>query len=69
MALRIGCDLDGVLADMESALIREAEKVFGERLKRQHKGSGRAGPLSMLDLAPAEMSDDAPLQHDLIISL
>ena len=65
MALRIGFDLDGVLADMESGLIREAEKVFGERLKRRRKGSGRAVPLSMLDLAPDEMSEDTPLRHDL----
>ncbi len=65
MALRIGFDLDGVLADMESALIREAEKIFGDRLKHRRKQSGHEAPLSMLDLAPAEMSDDAPLRHDL----
>jgi hypothetical protein len=29
MALRIACDLDGTLADMESALQREAERLFG----------------------------------------
>ncbi len=65
MALRIGFDLDGVLADMESGLIREAENVFGERLKRRHTGSDRAASLSMLDLAPDEISDDAPLRRDL----
>jgi hypothetical protein len=31
MALRIGFDLDGVLADMQSALLREAEVLFGPR--------------------------------------
>ena len=31
MALRIGFDLDGVFADMESALVRQAEILFGER--------------------------------------
>ena len=29
MALRIGCDLDGVLADMDGELIRQAEALFG----------------------------------------
>ena len=29
MSLRIACDLDGTLADMESALQREAERIFG----------------------------------------
>ena len=29
MALLIACDLDGTLADMESALQRETERVFG----------------------------------------
>ena len=30
MSLRIACDLDGTLADMDSALQAEAEKLFGE---------------------------------------
>jgi len=30
VSLRIGCDLDGVLADMESELIRHARELFGE---------------------------------------
>jgi hypothetical protein len=30
MPLRLGCDLDGVLADMESELIRHAKALFGE---------------------------------------
>jgi hypothetical protein len=32
MALRIACDLDGTLADMESALQREAERLFGSNV-------------------------------------
>src|ERR1700682_1784328 len=35
MALRIGCDLDGVLADMEAELVRQAEALFGEVLRRR----------------------------------
>ena len=30
MSLRIACDLDGTLADMDAALRREAERIFGE---------------------------------------
>lgn len=34
MPLRIAFDLDGVLADMESALVRQAESLFGEAVTR-----------------------------------
>jgi deoxypyrimidine-specific 5' nucleotidase type C protein (NT5C) len=63
MGLRVGFDLDGVLADMESALIREAEKLFGSSLKRQK--TPRGTPSSMSDLVPEEVSDNAPLRHEL----
>jgi len=35
MALRIAFDLDGVLADMESELVRHAEMLFGEPMTRR----------------------------------
>ena len=35
MALRIAFDLDGVLADMESELVRQAEILFGETMTRR----------------------------------
>jgi hypothetical protein len=35
MPLRIGFDLDGVLADMESELVRQAEMLFGEVMTRR----------------------------------
>ena len=35
MALRIGFDLDGVLADMESELVRQSEILFGEPMTRR----------------------------------
>jgi deoxypyrimidine-specific 5' nucleotidase type C protein (NT5C) len=34
MSLRIGFDLDGVLADMEGELVRQAEILFGEPITR-----------------------------------
>jgi hypothetical protein len=33
--LRIGFDLDGVFADMDAALVREAQAVFGEAMARR----------------------------------
>jgi len=35
MALRLAFDLDGVLADMESELVRQAEILFGETMTRR----------------------------------
>lgn len=35
MALRIGFDLDGVFADMESELVRQSEVLFGEPMTRR----------------------------------
>ena len=35
MPLRIGFDLDGVLADMESELVRQSETLFGEPMTRR----------------------------------
>lgn len=62
MPLRIGCDLDGVLADMEAALVREADTLFGTGLRHQPAASAAR---SMTDLVPAEVTDDAPLRHEL----
>jgi hypothetical protein len=35
MPLRIAFDLDGVLADMEAELVRQAESIFGEAMTRR----------------------------------
>jgi hypothetical protein len=68
MALRIGCDLDGVLADMEGALVREAEKLFGAKPPR-HPGRRQSyDDASMADIVPSEVADNAPLQHELQLS-
>jgi hypothetical protein len=39
LPLRIAFDLDGVLADMDSALVQQAETLFGEQLARRRRGS------------------------------
>ena len=57
MALRIGFDLDGVLANMEEAIVREAVTLFGSTLPRSPHEKQSA---SMTDLVPEEVTDDAP---------
>ena len=45
MALRIAFDLDGVLADMESELVRQAEALFGEAMTRRlAQGAANGAP-------------------------
>ena len=47
MSLRIACDLDGTLADMESALEAEAERLFGPGVDLRGSLRGRpVGPTS-----------------------
>ena len=65
MALRIGFDLDGVLADMEAALVREAEKLFGPRLNSREPQPSEGALASMSDLVPDDVSDDGPLRQEL----
>jgi hypothetical protein len=54
LALRIAFDLDGVFADMDAALAREAEALFGAAFAR------RAAPDADPDGAEAGMSTDGP---------
>jgi hypothetical protein len=44
MPFRIGCDLDGVLADMDAGLLREAEALFGKGVARRLEESDDAPP-------------------------
>jgi hypothetical protein len=44
MPLRIAFDLDGVLADMESELVRQSETLFGEVVTRRPRDGADAGP-------------------------
>ena len=62
MSLRIAFDLDGVLADMEGELVRQAETLFGEGVKKvpprpQERGSEGPEPDAGKEEASAE---DAP---------
>jgi len=44
LPLRIGFDLDGVLADMETELVRQAEVLFGESMTRVLEQRADGGP-------------------------
>jgi hypothetical protein len=46
VALRLGFDLDGVLADMEAELVRQSERLFGEPMTRllQERAKGQEPP-------------------------
>jgi hypothetical protein len=56
--LRIAFDLDGVLADMESELIRHAEVLFGEAMTRHLQD--RASETAPADNIPAAGGEDPP---------
>jgi hypothetical protein len=65
MGLRIGCDLDGTLADMDAALRREAEALFGPGVALHPRGGNvemppvddqSSGDAAVLDgAAPADV--------------
>jgi hypothetical protein len=57
MSLRIACDLDGTLADMESALELEAERLFGPGVDVRGSLRGRPeGPASVESPDPTASS-------------
>jgi hypothetical protein len=66
MALRIGFDLDGVLADMESELVRQSEILFGEPMTRRleecaaEAGEATPAPAGAAPMPAAGSSDAAP---------
>ena len=62
MPLRIAFDLDGVLADMEGELVRQAELLFGESMTRRLQTPPAAASPSHAApaAAPAEAPSDAP---------
>jgi len=60
VSLRIGFDLDGVLADMEAELVRQAEILFGESMTRVLEKRADGGP-STPDPAEAGQKGDPAL--------
>jgi hypothetical protein len=62
MPLRIGFDLDGVLADMETELVHQAELLFGESMTRvlERRSTGD-GPDTVSSEAAGDAAPDAPV--------
>ena len=63
MALRIGFDLDGVLADMESELLRQSKILFGEPMTRrlqERAADPGDGPAAEPVADPPESSETTP---------
>jgi hypothetical protein len=63
MPLRIGFDLDGVLADMESELVRQSEILFGEPMTRrlqQRAAEAGSRPPTGDEAPPATGSEPVP---------
>lgn len=62
MPLRIGFDLDGVLADMDAALVREAETVFGKAMAHRIARGSSSAPETPADVESPEggEAEDTP---------
>jgi hypothetical protein len=61
MALRIGFDIDGVLADMESELVRQSVALFGEPMTRrlQERAAEAGDTAAVAEAAAGPGSPDA----------
>lgn len=60
MSLRIAFDLDGVLADMDAALVREAVGLFGETdMRKARRARGRESDIPITD-APTVQGTPTP---------
>jgi hypothetical protein len=60
LSLRIAFDLDGVLADMETELIRQAELLFGEEMTQAPQASAPSGQLAAGAATAADTEVAAP---------
>ena len=65
MPLRIGFDLDGVLADMEGELVRQAEAIFGKAVTRRLQANrveivDTASPATAGEAETAEAANERP---------
>ena len=69
MALRIGCDLDGVLADMEGELTRQAEMLFGEAVaRRQESAAAPPTHAESADASAVAPQDNVPQLSKLLLT-
>lgn len=63
MALRIAFDLDGVLADMETELVRQSEILFGEPMTRRLQERAIETGDAAVDAKTAAAAPDAPADY------
>jgi hypothetical protein len=69
MALRVAFDLDGTIADMEGALQREAEKLFGPSVQLRPTGSEHLeAPASVEDVADDTTKVLVPTEKKQVLS-
>ena len=69
MALRVAFDLDGTIADMEGALQREAEKLFGPNVQLRPTGSEHLeAPASVEDVADDTTKVLVPAEKKQVLS-
>ena len=69
MPLRIGFDLDGVLADMDGELLSQARQLFGDRVLLKSPKAQRPAPDAQAPAAvAADESDDAQDDRDISAS-
>jgi hypothetical protein len=68
MPLRIAFDLDGVLADMESELVRQSEILFGEPMTRRlQERAAEAGEATVAADAKADVAGSPDAAPDLAL--
>jgi hypothetical protein len=60
LPLRIAFDLDGVLADMEGELVRHADLLFGDAMKRTPEEQAAAAPQTNLEQEEASADETPP---------
>lgn len=66
--LRLGCDLDGVLADLDGALLREARRLFPDSDVSQTPGEGETGDTAAPDEQGQAQGDGSPALQALALT-
>jgi hypothetical protein len=68
MPLRVAFDLDGTIADMEAALQREAEQLFGPNVQLRPAGSDHLEPPAHVEDVPDDTAKVAPRAEKKVLS-
>jgi len=68
MPLRVAFDLDGTIADMEAALQREAEQLFGPNVQLRPAGSDHLEPPAHVEDVPDDATKVVPRAEKKVLS-